>query len=220
MRNLVVFGDSPFAERISIYIREEKQDNLVAFTLDKERIIRTSIDGIPILPLDELDIYFDKDSFEIILGIGYTQMNNLRSLLYNRCISLGYRVGSYISNNAIVYTSEIGDGSIILPNVLVGPRCKIGVCTFFESSCALSHDNIIGNFNFLSTNAVLGGNAKVGNHCFIGLHSTIKNSLIIPDYTLIGSGANLIKSPEDTYSVYTGNPAKRLIGKNPLDLHM
>ncbi len=220
MRNLVVFGDSQFAERISIYIKKEKQDKLVAFTLDKERITRTSIDGIPVLALDELNIHLGKGSFEIILGIGYTQMNNLRSILYEKCISLGYRIGSYISTNAIVYDSEIGDGSIILPNVLIGPRCKIGICTFFESSCTLSHDNVIGDFNFLSTNVVLGGNAKIGNHCFVGLHSTIKNSLTVPDYTFIGSGANLIKTPIESYSVYIGNPARCIIGKNPLDLHI
>lgn len=220
MRNLVILGDSSFAERISIYIREEKKDKLIAFTLDRERITRTVIDGIPVLPLDELDLYLGKGSFEIILGIGYTRMNDLRSTLYKKCISLGYSIGSYISTKAIVYTSKVGCGSIILPNVLVGPKCEIGICTFFESSCVLSHDNIIGDFNFLSTNVVLGGNAKIGNHCFVGLHATIKNSLVIPDYTLIGSGTNMIRSPQETYSVYVGNPARCLVDRSSLNMHI
>lgn len=221
MRNIVIFGDSSFAERISIYIREEKQDKLVAFTLDKDRITRTTIDGVPIIPFDELNRHLGINSFEIILGIGYTRMNDLREMIYNKCIELGYKVGSYVSSNAIVYASDIGNGTIILPYAMIGPRSKIGKCVFFESSSILSHDNIIGDFNFISTNVVMGGNARIGNHCFIGLHSTIKNSITLPDYTFVGAGSNVIKVfSSDIYGVYVGNPAKRLINKNPFDLHI
>ncbi len=195
MRNLVIFGDSSFAERISIYIKEEKLDKLVAFTLDEERITRTTIDDVPVVPLHELNGRLGKDSFEIILAIGYTRMNELRKDIYNKCINAGYKVGTYVSSKAMVYASEIGEGSIVLPNVIIGPRCKIGKCVFFESSSTLSHDDVLGDFNFISTNVVMGGNAIVGDHCFIGLHSTIKNSVTLPNYTFIGSGSNVITSP-------------------------
>ncbi len=222
MRNLVIFGDSSFAERISLYIKQEQQDKLVAFTLDQDRISRTTIDGLPVIPLDELNIHLGKDSFEIILGIGYTKMNDLRKMIHDKCIQAGCKVGNYISSKAIVYTSEIGEGTIILPNVTIGPRCKIGKCFFFESSSTLSHDNIIGDFSFIPTNVVMGGNAKIGAHCFIGLNSTIKNSITLSDYTFIGAGSNVITSPPPSapYGVFIGNPARILSNKNPFDLHI
>ena len=63
---------------------------------------------------------------------------------------------------------------------------------FIGASGSLSHD-IIGDFNFFSTNVVLGGNAKVMNHCFLGLNSTVKSGVCLNDYTLLGSACNMLK---------------------------
>ncbi len=220
MRDLVVFGDSPFAERIASYISSEKQDNLIGFTADRNYMTRKSINGVPVYPFDELADRFSPKSIYIILGIGYTQMNNLREAIYKKCVAAGFQIGSYISVNATMYSTDIGEGVIVLPNSLIGPNCRIGKCTYIASCCAISHDNIIGDFNFLSTNVVMGGMAKIKNHCFVGLHSTIKNDISIPDYTFIGSAANLLKSPESPDGVYVGNPAKKIKNKSPFDLHI
>ena len=58
----------------------------------------------------------------------------------------------------------------------------------------MTHDNHIGNFNFVSTDVTFGGNSIVYNNCFIGLNSTIKSSIEIHDYSLIGSASNVLES--------------------------
>ena len=212
MRNLIIFGDTPFAERLFKYISIEAKDKVIAFTQEKSFVSRKEIQGVPVVSFEELDEHFNED-FEIIIGIGYTQMNQLKKKIYNMCKEKNYKVGTYISSNAIVYSTEFGEGCFIAPGVVIGPDCHMGVCNYIASSAVLSHDNALGDFNFISTNAVFGGNARIENNCFFGLHSTVKDGIAIASNNLFGSCANVIKSISYTGGVFVGNPARQLVGK-------
>ena len=215
MRNLIIFGDSPFAERLAKYIIFEGVDNLLAFTQEDGFCSHKCIMDLPVIPLSQLKDRYD-DEVEILLAIGYTQMNDLRERIYITLKNKGFRIGSWISVNAIAYSNLIGEGCIILPNTLIGPGCEIGRCNFFASSVCLSHDNIVGDFNFFSTGVVVGGMTKIKNHCFFGLNSTIKSDIVMNDYTLLGSACNILKDSIPRRG-YVGNPA-RLLEKRSFEL--
>lgn len=208
MSNIVVFGDSTFAERLAKYILLENKDRLLCFTQEDAFCSRDTILSLPVVPLTALRNNI-KAEFEIVLAVGYTQMNNLREKLYNMLVDAGFKIGKWISTNAMVYSNYIGEGTIVLPNVVIGPGCQIGKCNFFESSVSLSHDNKIGNFNFFSTGVVIGGSSEIKNHCFLGLNSTVKSGICLHDYTLLGAAANILKTTKE-FEVYIGNPAKKM----------
>lgn len=212
MSNIVVFGDSTFAERLAKYILLEKKDRLLCFTQEDAFCSRDTILSLPVVPLSALRNYI-KVEFEIVLAVGYTQMNGLREKLYNMLVDAGFKIGKWISTNAMVYSNYIGEGTIILPNVVIGPGCQIGKCNFFASSVSLSHDNTVGDFNFFSTGVVVGGSSEIKNHCFLGLNSTIKSSICLYDYTLLGAATNLLKSTNE-FDVYIGNPAQKMEHKS------
>ena len=188
MRNLVIFGDTQYAERLYKYIVLEGVDRVIAFTQEKNFVSRKSIQGIPVMNFGELH-YIMKEEFEIILGIGYTKMNLLKAEIFKKCKDLDYLIGSYISKNAILYSDDIGEGTFIAPGT------------------------IIGDYNFFSTNSVFGGFAQVNNNCFFGLHSTVRDGVLINDNNLIGSGANVLKTIDYIGGVFVGNPAKQLLDK-------
>lgn len=77
MRNLIIFGDSQFSERISKYIIAEGKDRLIAFTQQKNYMTRCQIDTCKVIPFENLSSL--KEDFEIILGVGYSDMNTLSS---------------------------------------------------------------------------------------------------------------------------------------------
>lgn len=215
MRNLIIFGDTSFAERLSLYIEAEKIDKVIGFTQEKQFISRKEINGLPIIPFEELN---NKCSnFEIIIGIGYSNMNKLRAHIFDICKNK-YKIGSYISSKAIVYTSNIEEGVFIMPCVHIGPGCKIGKGCIFEAAAILTHDITVGNFNYFSANVTVGGHATIGNNCFIGLNATIKNSISIEDFTLVGASANCVKTIEKSGGVIYGNPAKLIDEKDPFSL--
>lgn len=192
MRNLIIFGDTTFAERLFKYISLEGRDKVIAFTQERDFISKKELQGLPVIPFENLG-KLNKD-FELVIGIGYTQMNKLKKKVYDLCTSKGYKVATYISTNATVYTEDIQEGCFLAPGAVVGPGCRLGKANYLGSSVVLSHDNEIGDFNFISTNAVFGGFAKVKDNCFFGLHSTIKDGIVIASNNLFGSAANVLKS--------------------------
>lgn len=219
MRNLIIFGDTSFAERLYQIIFLEGKDKVIAFTQEKEFLSKNTIRGLPVIPFENL-VNYTKESFEIIIAVGYSKLNKLREKIFYLCKEKGFKVATYISLHAIVYSSDISLGCFISPGVIIGPGCSIGFGNFFECSVVLSHDNIIGNFNFFSTNTVLGGFSSILNYCFLGLHSTIKDNINISSSTLLGASTNVLKSIECENCIYVGNPAKILLNKNASDIFM
>lgn len=216
MENVVIYGETAFAERIYSYIKFEKSMNVIAFTNAKAFKEKDSIQGIPVIAFEELNEKLGSKDFGILIAVGYVQMNNIRKKIYKECKDAGHRIATYISQASTLYSDDIGEGCIIMPNVYIGPGVKIGKCNIFESSTCLTHDNLIGDFNFISTNCTFGGNAIVKNFCFIGLNATIKSSITIADYSLLGMGCVQNKGT-DPLCVYVGNPSRKLENRSSLD---
>lgn len=212
MKQYVIFGDSAFAERICNYIRSEHVHKVLCFTNEERYMVKDKINDLDVVPFEQLSERYDKDSFELIICIGYVKMNRLREQIYDLCRDEGYRVGSWISSTVISYSDDVADGNIVMPNVYIGPNCSIGRGNVIASSCCLSHDNKLGDFNFISSSVIFGGHSSVCDNCFIGLNSTVRDGIIINNYSLIGSASNILKNTDEE-GVYVGNPAYKLENK-------
>lgn len=216
MKNVIIYGETAFAERIYSYIKFENKMNVIAFTNAKAFQEKENIKGIPVIAFEELKETFKETELGILIAIGYTGMNNIRKKIFDECKNAGHHIATYISTTATLYSNNIGEGCIIMPNVFIGPNCKLGKANIIESCTCLSHDNSIGDFNFISSNAIFGGNSTVQNNSFIGLGCIIRDGITINDYSLIGSGTNLLTSTIPQ-SIYVGNPGYKLEGKSSLD---
>lgn len=216
MENIVIYGETAFAERIYSYIKFEKAMNVLSFTNAKAFKEKETIQGIPVIAFEELNERFKGIDFSILIAIGYVQMNNIRQKIYKECIYAGHRIATYISNTATLYSNDIEEGCIVMPNVYIGPGCTIGKCNIIASCTCLSHDNKVGEFNYISSNVIFGGHATVCNNSFIGLGCIIRDGIIINNYSLIGAASNVLK---DTINkgVYVGNPAHKLNDRSSLE---
>lgn len=194
-KRYVIYGDTAFAEELSIIITKEARDSVIAFTNDKSFMTRNSINGIPVWSTEELLGAVGSD-FELLIAYGYTKMNSLREKIYNECLSYGWNIGTYISPNSICFADCIGEGTIVWPNCYIGPNVKIGRCNIIQASCTLPHDNELGDYNYLAPGVVMGGRSSMKSYCFIGLNSTVKSEVCLEDYTLLGCGCNMLKNSE------------------------
>lgn len=217
MAQYVIFADSTFAERIHKYISSEKDSEVLCFTNEENFITRNEINGVPVVPFERLTELYDIESFELLICIGYAQMNQLRERIYQMCKNKGYKIGTWISKTALIYSEDIQEGNIIMPGTLIGPTCSLGKCNILESRVCISHDSIIGNFNFISSAVTTGGFADLGNNTFIGLNATIRDGVKIDDYTLVGAAANVLSSTSQG-GIYVGNPARRVKEKKSIDV--
>jgi sugar O-acyltransferase (sialic acid O-acetyltransferase NeuD family) len=216
MKNLIIFGNSEFSKLIKWYIDHDDEREVVAFCSDKQYIKENIFDGTPVVAFEEIEKTYPPEQYEILLGIGYNKMNDIRKQIYYACKQKGYTIASYIHSSSLVQTDDIGEGNIILEQTLVEPFVKIGDCNLIWCKISIAHDDIIGNFNTIAGMASLCGHVKIKNNCFIGNASVIQEHLTVNDYSLIGASA-LVRRDVEPYSVVAAAKSVVLEGKKSTD---
>ncbi|MBO4458965.1 MAG: hypothetical protein J5802_14760 [Butyrivibrio sp.] len=129
------------------------------------------------------------DDVGIYIGvIGKNCMFELRKNVFERISRDGYRILNFIDPSAIVRTSNIGLGNIIMENVVVEAHCSIGDGNIIWPNVVMPHHNTIGSFNNISPSVSLSGYSSVGNQCFIGNNACLNNHIHVFDKGLVGAG--------------------------------
>ena len=165
---------------------------------------------------ENIENVVDISTVKIALTIGYSQMNEHRESKFNYCKEKGYKVLTYVSKQAQVYTNHIGEGSIILPGTYLGPFSEVGICTVVRPGSVLAHHDVIGDFNWIADGCTFGGGVRMGSHCFLGLGTTVRNEISISDYTFTGAQTYLGRDTE-RYGAYIGVPSKKIEGSSSIE---
>ncbi len=175
-----------------VLAREMTRDNIrvEAFTVTEDFFPEVWEEEIPIIPFEDLNRLLGKDTFEILISIGYKRMNTNRSAFFEECDMRGYRIGSYVSSKARCYAESIGRGNLILEGCYLGDYVKVGDGNILAYDTFIGHHTQIGSFNYFA-NTTTGGAVEIGHHCFFGMRSIINNNVSVGDYTLLGSGSVL-----------------------------
>lgn len=203
MSKVVIFGTSNFSTCLRKILEVEGVHEVVAYTLSRSYIKNSSFSGLPVVPLEDLGCFFNMSECEIALTIGYTKMNDNRKHIYELCKQYNYKIFTYISNNALVYSDEIGEGTLIYPGVFIGPYVNIGKCVVLHMHVSVTHHNIIGDYSFFADGTVIGGDTSIGTNCFVGMNCTIRNDIKIGDRVLIGAGCKVNCNLNDNFVVNT-----------------
>jgi sugar O-acyltransferase (sialic acid O-acetyltransferase NeuD family) len=213
---LIIVGDGEFAEIAYEYFTYDSPYEVVAFSVERDYLNKNELFDLPVVPLEELDELFDTEIFKVFVAVTYTQLNRVRTRLYNEIKKKGFSLASYISSNAFVWNNvEIGENCFIFENNVLQYRVKIGNNVVMWSGNHIGHGTRILDNCFLSSHAVISGECVVGESCFIGVNSTFSDHLTIARDCIIGAAANMIKDTEEA-GIYVGNPAKRM-EKSSLD---
>jgi len=211
VKDLIIIGNGNFAKLLYYYLAEYSERRVAAFSVDSAYIKEDvcSIAGINIVPLEFLKEQYPPENFELILGIGYTKMNQTRKDLFLRSKKAGYTVASFIHPTAIVSKNAVLDeGNIILEQCVIQPFVKLGKGNLIWHSVKLAHDDVIGSFNTFCQNTSIAGVTQVGDNCFLGNSCTVLNRINIADFTLVGAGA-VLKRDTDPYEVIV--PARSVL---------
>jgi acetyltransferase EpsM len=109
---------------------------------------------------------------------------------------------------AFVSTSSlIGDGTVIMANVVVNSGAIIGDQAIINSGAIIEHDCKVGRFSHISPNATLTGAVRVEEGVQIGSGATLLPNITIKNWTKIGAGATVLEDIP-SYSTAVGVPAK------------
>lgn len=106
---------------------------------------------------------------------------------------------------------QIGQGSIIYPNVVALSNVQIGQHVTILSGTVLNHDVKVGDWSILGSGVMLSGAVKVGRTCYLGTSCSVREGVAIGDGSLVGMGGAVITNVEADV-VVAGVPAKFIRG--------
>lgn len=128
---------------------------------------------------------------KLIVTIGN---NRLRGNIYQVAEKIGYSFPNIIASSAYISPyAEIGNGCVVLNNVVIQNNSKIGNGVLLNPGVELHQDCVIGNNVLIYSNTVVRSLAKVGDRAHIGSTLTISNGVFIPEDSKIDDGVTVRK---------------------------
>jgi sugar O-acyltransferase (sialic acid O-acetyltransferase NeuD family) len=183
---LVIVGDSLFAEIAHEYFEHDSDYEVVAFSVEQEYLRGDSFRGLPVLPFERLHEQVDPKACSVFAAITYGQLNRLRTRLANDAAARGFRLASYISSRAFAWRNvEFGEHCFVFEDNTIQPFVRIGRNCILWSGNHVGHHSTIGDNVFVSSHVVISGSVRVGDNCFLGVNATLVNDITIgPDVWL------------------------------------
>lgn len=105
----------------------------------------------------------------------------------------------------------IGFGSFIASHVTVQPGAALGHFVSVRAGANIGHDATLEDFAYMGPNSTLAGRARMGLAAHLGPNAVVIDRIEVGSHSIVGAGAAVMKHAE-AYSVYLGNPARRLRG--------
>lgn len=205
---LVIVGCGEFGLIAHEYFQYDSDYEVVGFSAERPFITSDTINGLPVVPLDELPARFPPDSVQVHVAVTYTGLNRVRRRLYETLKAAGYRFATYISSRAFVWRNAVvGENVFIFENNVVQPFTTIGDNVVLWSGNHIGHRSVIGNHCYLSSHVVVSGYCTIGESCFVGVNATFADHVTVGRDCLISMGAVVARDCEPG-RIYAGNPAE------------
>lgn len=196
-RKLIIVGDSAFAEVAYECFTHDSPYEVVGFAVEQAYLTKTELFGLPIVPLEEVDTHFHPEGHAFYAALVYTQLNRLRTRLYQSMKRKGYEAASYVSSRAFVWHNvELGEHVFIFEDNTLQPFCRIGDNVVLWSGNHIGHHSSIERDCFIASHAVISGFTVVGASSFVGVNATISNNVVIGPDNWIGLGAVISRNTE------------------------
>lgn len=115
---------------------------------------------------------------QVLIAIGDNRARKKEASAYQN-------FGTAIHRSAIVKTNEIGEGTVIMANVVIQAGAKIGKHCIINTGASIDHDCVLEDFVHIAPGAHLCGNVHVGEGSLIGVSVGIAPNTIIPPWKLV-----------------------------------
>jgi len=210
-KKVVILGDSAFAEVAYECFTHDSEYEVVGFSVESAFLEKNELFGLPVVALEEIEQSFAPLEVEFYAALVYSQLNRLRTRLYEAMKSKGYRPASYISSRAFVWpNAELGEHCFIFEDNTIQPFVKIGNNVVLWSGNHIGHHSVVKDNCFISSHAVISGFCTIGENTFIGVNSAIANNVVIGADNWLGVGVNILKStdPDCLFKTEQPEPAR------------
>jgi sugar O-acyltransferase (sialic acid O-acetyltransferase NeuD family) len=210
--DVVIFGLGDFARIARIYLGEDSEHDVVAFTANERYVQSDRLDGLPVVPFESLPETHAPDRYSMFVAIGFSGVNQARKEVYERCRELGYELLSYVNSKATYWGKlDLGANCFVFEENVIQPRVRIGNDVIVWSGNHIGHDSTIEDHVFIASHAVISGNVTIGESSFIGVNATFRDGITVAPRCVIGAGALIMKDTVEggVYSVRGTEPLEK-----------
>lgn len=195
---IIVFGSNECSLLAKFYLKNQG-NTIVAFCENEKFIKKQSKEKTPIMPFEKIKKYFNPKDHVFFAPL---YDNKLRELKSKEIKKKGYKLISFISDKALIYTDKIGENCFILENNVIQPYVKVGNNVIMWSGNHIGHHSVIEDNVFFSSHVVLSGKCKVKKYSWFGVNSTIRDNITIAENSFICMGAKITKNTQPNSKNY------------------
>lgn len=219
MEKVIIFGLGDISQIAHLYLLEDKNYEVVAFTIDKEYFKESTFEGLPVISFEEIEALYPIDEYKLFIPLSYTKINKLRERKFLEAKAKGYKLMSYIHPKATVASNaKIGENCFIFEDNTIQPFVTIEDNCILWSGNHIGHHSTIKAHSFIASHVVISGGCTIGENTFIGVNATLRDHTTIGKSNVIGAGALILADTEDN-KVYMASatevsrvPSNRLRG--------
>jgi len=102
---------------------------------------------------------------------------------------------------------QIGQGSVIMPGVIVNANSRVGQHCILNTLSSLGHDGLMDDFSSLAPRVGTGGNFKLGYCSAVSLGANVVENIQVAEHAVIGAGS-LVMNDIPSNAVAFGSPAR------------
>lgn len=207
-KKLVIVGNGEIALMADQYFTYDSDYEVVAFAIGRDFKESDTLEGRPLIALEDLEQEFPPSEVDAFVAIGDVQLNRVRASAFAKMKERGYRLVSYVSSRAFVWhNAKIGENCFILEDNTIQPFVTIGDNVTLWSGNHIGHRAVIEDHCFIASHVVISGFVTVGRYTFIGVNATVGNGVKIAEDNFISMAAAVTQSTEANL-IYQGNPAE------------
>jgi len=197
MKKLIIFGIGEQAEMAYYYFKNDSNYKVIAFTVDEKFMDKKILFDLKIIPFEIIDKKYTPEEYEIFIAIGYNKINKIRTEKYLEAKGKGYKIASYISSRASIFTKNIGENCFILEDNTIQPFVSIGNNVTLWSGNHIGHHSVIKDNCFITSHVVVSGGCVIEEFTFIGVNATLRDHITIGKSNVIGAGALILGNTEN-----------------------
>ena len=212
--SIVIIGAGGHAVSIANVAHSRRMD-VVAFVDDNK--VGTNLLNIPVISSNQCINEYITANLAIAIGDNAVRervSNEYKSAMPNA------RFPALIHSSAVVgINTEIGDGTVVMPQVNIGPNCTVKEFCILNTASSIDHDCEMDAFSSIAPRVVTGGNVKIGLGSAVSIGSTVEHGIVIGDDVVIGANSYVNKRFEGGVLAY-GNPCKFVRNRNKGDSYL
>jgi sugar O-acyltransferase (sialic acid O-acetyltransferase NeuD family) len=184
---ILIGGGGHCAACIDVIEQEARYD--IAGIVDKDASV-TNLMGYPILGND-LDLGSLRSSYSYaLITLGQLKSPLVRMRLFEDAKSNGYLFPSIISPRAYVSKyASVGEGTIVMHDVLINARSRVGHNCIINSKSLVEHDAIVEDHCHLSTASVINGGVTIKRGTFVGSNAVTREAVSSHENDFISAGS-------------------------------